>query len=238
MSTGEILTEIDYPESDGKPVGETDVHIGWIFRLRDLLRRRYRGQRVYTAADLLVYYVEGDPRRFIVPDNFVALDCEPGNRRVFKIWEEKRHPDVVIEVTSRKTARQDRVTKPAIFRQIGVQEYFLYDPEARYLRPSLQGFRLINGAYQLIQPVDGVLRCQTLGLDLSLDGRDLVIGDIANGEILLTGEDAAEQAAAKAQQTAAEAIAQARRIAAEAIESQQRIADLEAEVERLKRANR
>ena len=91
---------IDYPESDGQPMGETDIHIEWIIRIRDILCTRYRGQRVYIASDLLVYYEEGDPTKCVVPDHFVVLDHEPGLRRTYKIWEERRSPDVVFEVTS------------------------------------------------------------------------------------------------------------------------------------------
>jgi hypothetical protein len=35
--------EIEYPETDGKPMGETDVHRLWMIRLYDLLKHRYRG---------------------------------------------------------------------------------------------------------------------------------------------------------------------------------------------------
>jgi hypothetical protein len=67
---------IDYPESDGKPMGETDWHIDWTLRLRDMLKYRYRDQRVYVGSDLLLYYHEGVPRDFVVPDGFVVLDCD------------------------------------------------------------------------------------------------------------------------------------------------------------------
>ena len=82
--------EIEYPESDGKPLGETDTHRNWIIRLIDMLSYRYRTQRVYVSGDLLVYYIEGRPTKFIVPDVFVVKDCEPGERRVFLIWAEQR----------------------------------------------------------------------------------------------------------------------------------------------------
>ncbi len=82
MSVPQISEEIEYPESDGVPMGETDLHRDWIIRILDILRYRYRGQHVYVASDLLVYYDEGIPRHFVVPDNFVVLDCDPGRRRV------------------------------------------------------------------------------------------------------------------------------------------------------------
>lgn len=93
---------IDYPESDDKPMGETDWHIDWTLRLRDMLKVRYRGQQVYVASDLLLYYHEGVPQDFVVPDGFVVLDCDPSRRRFFKTWEEQRIPNVVFEFTSKR----------------------------------------------------------------------------------------------------------------------------------------
>jgi hypothetical protein len=46
---------IEYPEWDGQPMGETDLHRDWMVRILDILRYRYRGNRVYVASNLLVY---------------------------------------------------------------------------------------------------------------------------------------------------------------------------------------
>lgn len=40
MSLIQTKSEVEYPESDGKPLGETDLHIDWILRLRAELDRR------------------------------------------------------------------------------------------------------------------------------------------------------------------------------------------------------
>ena len=45
MNLGPAVIEIEYPESDGKPRGETDLHRKWMNRICDLLSCRYRGQR-------------------------------------------------------------------------------------------------------------------------------------------------------------------------------------------------
>ena len=135
MRAAQVEDQVEYPESDGKPMGETDLHRDWMIRILEILRYRYRGQRVYVASNLLVYYEEGLPRKFVVPDDFVVLDCDPHRRRVFKTWEEGRVPDVVFEVTSRGTRSDDESFKPQIYERLGVQEYFLYDPSNEYLRP-------------------------------------------------------------------------------------------------------
>ena len=38
MSRAETLDQMFYPESDGKPMGETDLHIEWMFRIREIMR--------------------------------------------------------------------------------------------------------------------------------------------------------------------------------------------------------
>ena len=154
MSRREAVAEIEYPESDGKPMGETDLHRDWMVRIIELLKYRYRGQRVYVSGDLLVYFEEGNPRQFVVPDAFVVKDSDPGRRRVYKLWEEGKAPDVVVETTSQGSRQEDTLVKPKLYARIGVREYFLYDPTADYLDPPLRGFRLADEGYEAIEPDD------------------------------------------------------------------------------------
>ena len=194
MSTLFSRVEMDYPESDGQPMGETDWHIDAIIRLRDMLRLRYRGKKVYVGSDLLVYYVEGEPRRFVVPDVFVVLDCEPKDRRTFKVWEEKRTPDIVFEITSRSTAREDEVFKPKFYEQIGVKELFLFDPTGDYLVPQLQGFRLVDRGLAAMSRQNDQLHSEVLGVDISIHDTKLQLIDSRTGNEVLTGEEFERQA--------------------------------------------
>jgi Uma2 family endonuclease len=225
MSTAETTYQIEYPESDGEPMGETDLHIHWMIRIRDILKYRYRDERVYVGADLLIYYAEGEPRKFVSPDVFVVIDCDTHFRRTYKLWEEEKSPHVAIEVTSRSTRREDEVIKPHRYAGIGVAEYFLYDPSAEYLRPPLQGFRLAETEYEPIEANDrGQLECHEIGITLELDGGDLVLRDAGSGGVLPTGMEA-EEAARKAEETArkaAEAAARAAEARADALEQELR----------------
>ena len=206
MSSVTTQNEIEYPESDGKPMGETDLHRDWMFRLLEIFRQRYREQQVYIASDLLVYYEEGTPSKFVVPDCFVVLDCKPGRRRTFQTWNEKRVPDVVFEVTSRGTSSIDIVDKPVIYERMGVQEYFLYDPTASYLEPPLQGYRMTKGSLHQIAETNERLRCETLGVELFLREDDLVIVDTKTGVEKLTKADAEEAAREQAERMQLEAL--------------------------------
>jgi len=200
-------------------MGETDLHRDWMFRVLEIFRQRYAGQQVYLASDLLVYYLDGSPSKFIVPDCFVVLDHPPGRRRTFQTWKERRVPDVVFEVTSRGTSSVDIVDKPVIYENMGVKEYFLYDPTADDLEPPLQGYRMIDGCLRQIPQSDGRLRCETLGVDLYLRDHDLVIVDSETGEEQLTKADLMDEE-------------HAARLAAEA-----RLREVEAELRRIKDNN-
>ena len=159
MSSVIQVSQVYYPESDGKPMGETDDHREEMVRHIEVLKDFYRGQKVYVSGDLLVYYVQGNPRKYVVPDAFVAKGISPRRRRVYKIWVEGKAPDVVFETTSRKTRRKDTQDKPKLYARLGVKEYFLFDPHQEYLDPPLQGYRLAGDGYEPIPAApDGSLR--------------------------------------------------------------------------------
>ena len=227
MTLVRTIQEIEYPDTDGQPMGETDLHRNWMIRIFDLLSYYYRDQRVYVGCDLLVYFEEGAPSRFIVPDIFIAAGCDPGDRRIFKTWEEGKSPDVAFEVTSKSTRRHDSSFKPHIYAEIGVKEYFLYDPTSEYLLPPLRGFRLTGESYVEMEPEEsGSLVCQELGLLLCLEAGRLVIYDRRTDQPLRTEAESerrareaehrafeAERRAREAAEARAEAEAQARRAA-------------------------
>ena len=136
MSAISLRQDIHYPESDGKPIGETEIHIREIIYLFEALDEHLREvPEVYVGADMLLYYVEGNPRKFVVPDVFATRGVPRGERRIYKLWEEGRPPSLIVEVTSDSTRNEDIVRKKALYEQLGVEEYVLYDPLQDYLRP-------------------------------------------------------------------------------------------------------
>ena len=98
------VLDIEYPETDGKPMAETDVHRQLLTDLIFTLTNFFRDEPdVYVSGDLLLYYVEGDPKKRVAPDVFVVRGVSKRQRRIYKLWEEGRPPDVVIELSSRQT---------------------------------------------------------------------------------------------------------------------------------------
>jgi Uma2 family endonuclease len=186
------LAEIEYPSSDGKPMAETDLHRDWMYTVIKRLERFFASQRVYVSGNLLIYYQEGDPRKCIAPDAFVVKNCKPGRRETFLIWREGRIPNFVLETTSKKTRREDKGKKTTIYAQLGVPEYFLYDPRGDWLKPSLQGYQLVNGVYEPIPAENGgSIASRELGIGFALEEGALAMFDAQTGERLLSQEERA-----------------------------------------------
>ena len=196
---------IDYPCSDGQPMAESDFHIDCLIYVRDALRshyeRRARGN-VCVAANMFLYYEEGNPRAVVAPDVFVVL-AAPGHRRdSYLLWNEPKAPDFVLEVTSRSTRGEDEGRKRRVYAALGVQEYFLFDPRGEYRNPPLAGYRLHGSAYRALPAVavlpGGALsvHSEVLGLDLrdQREAQMLRLHDPATGQDLLTYR---EEAAAR-----------------------------------------
>ncbi len=184
-----------YPERDGGPVAETDVHIEQLLDLRQMLDWYFRDNpQVYVSGNLPIYYVEGEPNERIAPDVFVVFGVPKGQRRVYKVWEEGKGPDVVFEITSRSTRREDLGEKKVIYADLGVREYFLFDPLNEYLTPPLQGFRLTPEGYM---PMSGEpLVSEVLGLILKVEEGQLRLYDPHTGQRVLTYREAQAAAAA------------------------------------------
>lgn len=165
----------DYPTSDGKPMAETDWHRRLMLILIDILQHRYADDPdVYVSGNLLVFYEEGNKRRHVSPDCFVVKGVPKRERPNYLAWEEGKGPDVVIELTSKTTSEEDLKLKPDLYRdELGVKEYFLFDPKEEYLDPSFQGFRRVKGEFRPIRLVGGRLPSKVLGLHLERE-RDML----------------------------------------------------------------
>ena len=190
------FTEVNYPESDGKPLGETDEHRDEMVRHIELLKHYYEGQKVYVSGNLLVYYEQGNAKKFVVPDAFVAKGITAKKRRIFKIWTEGKVPDVIIETTSRKTRRNDTVDKAELYARLGVKEYFLFDCLEEYLDPPLQGYRLAGTTFEpMVLDASEALVSHELGLTLRREEDCLQFYRLDNSQRLLTASERALQEA-------------------------------------------
>ena len=192
--------EVEYPSSDGKPLAENDAQLAAILYGIAVLRTHFAGRDdVYVSGDLLIYYEEGNPRVSVAPDVFVVFGVEDRMRMNYKVWEEGKGPDFVLEVASPGTWREDVGRKRAVYAGLGVREYWLYDPLGEHLKPVLQGNRLVDGEYErqpLLESRDGRLglRSGTLGLELWAEGRKMRFRDPETGLDLLSHDEEHDRA--------------------------------------------
>jgi Uma2 family endonuclease len=195
--------DLAYPTSDGKPMAETDFHRQIMVDLIDVFEARYADDpQVYVSGDLLLFYEEGNKRKHVAPDVLVAFGVSKAPQRLhYLLWREGKAPDVVIEVTSKTTRKEDQTKKLVLYRDVlRIPEYFLFDPFNDYLRPSLQGHRLTGDGYIPIELVSGRLLSKTLGVFFERSGTDLHVVDATSNHRLLTARERAKRANTRAEQ--------------------------------------
>ncbi len=186
----------EYPESDGKPMAESETHAEAMVDVTQPLKARYANRDgVHVGGNLMMYYVPGNKHTSVSPDVFVAFgpSREP-LRDVWLTWEEGKLADFVLEVASKTTHGKDEERKRLLYQRLGVTEYWQHDPTGRYVDP-LKGHRLNDrGMYERI-PLAATPagmpygESKLLSLHLCLDAGRLRLFDPATGEFLLTYEE-------------------------------------------------
>ena len=219
-------TDVFYPETDGKPMAETERHRDEIMHTLQTLPGHFADvPDVCVSGNMMMYYVEGDPRKSVAPDIFVTFGVERKERRIYRIWEEGKPPDFVLEFSSENTYRHDLAGKKELYATIGVGEYFLYDAYRAYLPSPLMGFRLVGRDYvQIPVGADGSVSSAVLKLDLHALEDGLGFYNPVSEKWLETPAEAAqaraEQAEARAEHEAARAEHEATRAEQESIARQ------------------
>ena len=157
-----------------------------------VLKRRLPTATV--CADLPLHYDETDVDKTLVPDLFVALGAPPDEEREgYRLWE-SAVPDLVIEMLSKTTWRNDAGSKRRTYEHWGVREYWLFDRLGKLPTP-LVGLRLRDGHYREIDAdAAGRKRSDVLGLDLYVHDRQLRFRDPATGEDLRNYDQAEDRA--------------------------------------------
>jgi hypothetical protein len=142
---------------------------------------------VYVSGNLLLFFEKGNKRRHLAPDVFVVKGVPKQKRLNYLMWEEGKGPDVVIELTSSSTRREDTIKKKGLYQNtLQVPEFFLFDPFGDYLHPALQGYRLRGSAYVPIKPIAGRLPSKVLGLHLEQQGPNVRLFDPVAEDLLPT----------------------------------------------------
>ena len=223
--------EIDYESLEFDPF-EFDVppdHMPQELPLQEvvhILSGRFTkfGERpdVFVSANTIICYDQRDLNVRVSPDCYIAFGVDSRairDRDLYLPWEARKPPDWALEVASPSTGRRDITDKRRIYAEIGILEYWRFDPtEGDIYGDPLVGERLVNGVYQpfdLTTEPDGVLKgySPTLELYLCWDNHMMYIYDPVTGAYLrnvVQLEEALEQGrAALDQERAAREAAEA-----------------------------
>jgi hypothetical protein len=147
-----IETEVEYPDSDGKPMADNTLQWDWVVKIVGELRELVAGQQALVAGDLLWYPVKGDPKTATAPDALIAFGRPPGYRGSYKQWEEGGvAPQVVFEVLSPSNTREEMDEKLKWYDRFGVQEYYFIDPYDN----QLLGWTRRDGRLESVYPMKG-----------------------------------------------------------------------------------
>ena len=228
-----LSAEETLPDSDGRPMAESDEHYRAIISVRGPLEVLFRNRRdIYISGDLLVYYDPADSAKSVAPDVLVVRGVSPRRRRSYVLWEEGKPPD---------SGRTDRVRKRELYARLGVAEYFLFDPvygDPRH-EGRLQCFRLYGGRSVPVGPGGASgsvaeLASEVLGVSMRPEAKRLRLRDLGRGKDLLYSDEMeedrqAERVARRVAETERDREAAARQTA------EARVAELEARLRRMGR---
>jgi len=240
----------DLPAEDGIPL-ESDWHRCAMNLLIESVVYRWRERRDFFAGgNMFIYFSMQQIRNrdYRGPDFFVVQGIDGSYaREKWEVWVENgRYPDVIVELMSPSTAREDVGPKKDLYEQtFRTPEYFCYDPDTA----TLQGWHLANSHYEPIRP-DARGRLWSKVLDAWLgtwDGsylqrhrRWLRLFDADDMLVLIEAEaarqhaDTVQQQAEAAQQQAEAAQQQAEAAQQQVAAERQRAEAAEAELVRLR----
>ena len=217
-----------------------------IYEVLGLLTARFtdfdRRPDVFLDTDTNICYDPSNLNVRVAPDVYLAfgVDAEAIRpRRLYLPWEVGKVPDWALEIASESTRRVDLVRKPPIYAQIGIPEFWRFDPTGgRYYLFQLNGLKLVDGEYhpiELTNEPDGILKgySEILQLSLAWDDGWPRFYDPAAGAYLdnWRQEHEALQTKREALQTEREALRAEREARAA---DQERIRQLEEELRRLR----
>ncbi len=127
---------------------------------------------VLVAMELTVYYERGNNNVWLRPDLQVVFGVgRDRNYSTYKVWEEGKGPDFVLEVVSPSTAERDATHKALRYLQMGVREYWRLDPKGSLMAAPLEGYASTGRRFKRVKALERpgrgtYLASGVLGLDL------------------------------------------------------------------------
>src|SRR6266566_3331931 len=217
-------------------MGVTSDHSTLVRYVMEVLTLFFEGQVCAVYENLNFYQTDYYKEEPLAPDIAVIKGVTFRRTRSWRVGKSGPAPQVVFEIASKETWQKDLQEKPSSYAQMGVQEYFAYDPNDPPLRRKpasrLRGWRLDPLTHQMqemsLRP-DGTLWSMHLESFLVPDGPYLRLTDPYGQRRLTKAEAEADARRAHAETQRAEAEAAARQAEARRAEAAERRAEALAE---------
>ncbi len=139
--TSVIYEGVYYPEEREDDMGETSIHINLMADFLKILRYFFRNrQDIFLSGNMNLYYEKGNSHRWFAPDLLIAFGVPNVERSSYLLWREGIFPQVIFEIASEKTWRNDLDEKFRFYQNLGAEEYYILDSEFTYLPSPLMAF--------------------------------------------------------------------------------------------------
>lgn len=179
-----------YPEEREDDMGETSIHINLLADLLKILKNFFKNrQDVFLSGNMNLYYEQGNPYKWFAPDLLIAFGVSNVNRSSYLLFREKVFPQVVFEIASEKTWRNDVDEKLRLYEKLGAEEYYILDPEFAYLPSPLLAYRRNDETLQELEIENKRIFSPRLGLELVYEVNTFRLFNPKTGEFLLTLEE-------------------------------------------------
>ena len=180
---------------DPEPVEDAMQQLPTITRIFPMIEGHFQNRPdVLVTGEAYLCWDPTNKNAKLSPDCIVAIGINPEDvelKNGYLIWEIGKPPDVVIEVASDSTARNDLTSKRDRYASLGIAEYWRLDPSGgdRYGEP-LVGEYLSHGEYRPIalhEDDDGLVWAHSpiMGINLRWDGRHFATQDPVTGRTML-----------------------------------------------------
>lgn len=181
---------------DEEEMSETTLHYKLIHYLFTALELFFKSrQDVFVASNLRISYDEKRPLKWFAPDILVAFGVEKQERTSYHLPTEKIMPQVVFEIASEQTADRDLGEKYLIYSKLGVEEYYLLDPDRSVLPRQMNAYHLQDGVLESIKIINNRVFSPRLGLEIVDTGDDFRLFDPTTNEFLRSMDELAARVA-------------------------------------------
>ena len=147
------VAEIIYPETDGMPLPDGVFQDPLFREVVSTLETFFKPQpNTVVSGNTFIYYEEGNPRRSVSPDCYIAYDSDMEllyRNNTYRLWEMGKPPDFVLEIASVSTATADMGAKRDLYARLGIPEYWRYDSTGGdFYGEPLIGEYFVDGEYR------------------------------------------------------------------------------------------